>query len=81
MWFSKTSMLLFLNKKDVFDEKITYSPLTKCFEDYSGLQEKQQAGEYIAKQFVSQNHTNREIYRHFTCAKESENITVVFDAV
>ena len=80
-WFAKASMLLFLNKKDVFDEKIKYSPLTKCFEDYNGPQENDEAAEYIATKFASQNHTDRDIYRHFTCAKDSQNISVVFEAV
>jgi len=36
-WFVETSVILFLNKKDLFEEKITMSPLTICFPDYSGM--------------------------------------------
>ena len=35
-WFIETSVILFLNKKDLFEEKITNSPLTICFPDYTG---------------------------------------------
>ena len=35
-WFNETSVILFLNKKDLFEEKITNSPLTICFPDYPG---------------------------------------------
>ena len=35
-WFSETSVILFLNKKDLFEEKIGTSPLTICFPEYSG---------------------------------------------
>ena len=35
-WFSKTSIILFLNKKDIFQEKIKKSPLSICFPEYSG---------------------------------------------
>lgn len=35
-WFVETSIILFLNKKDLFDEKITKSPLTICFPEYQG---------------------------------------------
>ena len=35
-WFTETSIILFLNKKDLFEKKITKSPLTLCFPDYTG---------------------------------------------
>lgn len=35
-WFKDTSIILFLNKKDIFEEKIKKSPLTLCFPDYTG---------------------------------------------
>ena len=35
-WFTDTSIILFLNKKDLFQEKIKKSPLTVCFSEYTG---------------------------------------------
>ncbi|CAH1264443.1 GNAI3 [Branchiostoma lanceolatum] len=35
-WFTETSIILFLNKKDLFEEKITKSPLTICYPEYTG---------------------------------------------
>ncbi len=35
-WFESTSIILFLNKKDLFAEKILKSPLTAAFPEYSG---------------------------------------------
>ena len=35
-WFVETSIILFLNKKDLFQEKIARSPLTICFPEYTG---------------------------------------------
>lgn len=36
-WFTETSIILFLNKKDLFEEKIKRSPLSICFPEYTGL--------------------------------------------
>ena len=35
-WFTETSIILFLNKKDLFEEKIKKSPLTVCYPEYTG---------------------------------------------
>ena len=35
-WFSNTAIILFLNKKDLFEVKIEKSPLTVCFPEYGG---------------------------------------------
>ena len=35
-WFVETSIILFLNKKDLFEVKIKTSPLAVCFPEYKG---------------------------------------------
>lgn len=35
-WFVQTSILLFLNKRDLFEQKLKYSPLSICFPSYTG---------------------------------------------
>ena len=35
-WFTETSIILFLNKKDLFEEKIVKSSLKVCFPEYPG---------------------------------------------
>ena len=39
-WFLDTSVILFLNKKDLFQEKIKEKPLSECFVDYKGKDQK-----------------------------------------
>ena len=35
-WFANTSLILFLNKKDLFEQKLRENPITVCFHDYTG---------------------------------------------
>lgn len=35
-WFKDTAIILFLNKKDIFINKIKKVPLSVCFKDYTG---------------------------------------------
>jgi len=35
--FRKAEMILFLNKKDLFAERLRFSPINICFPDYTGL--------------------------------------------
>lgn len=35
-WFAKTAVILFLNKRDLFEEKIKSVDLNVCFPDYRG---------------------------------------------
>eukprot|EP00118_Oscarella_pearsei_P002866 m.11979 g.11979 ORF g.11979 m.11979 type:complete len:356 (+) comp23732_c0_seq1:108-1175(+) len=82
-WFSTSSIILFLNKKDLLEEKIAYSHLQDYFPSFSGP--KGDAGEarkFILQMFVDvSNDVNKVIYPHFTCATDTENIRFVFAAV
>lgn len=81
-WFQETSIILFLNKKDLFETKIQKSPLTVCFPEYDGPQEYGAACAYIQHQFEEKNQSEgKEIYAHMTCATDTTNIQFVFDAV
>jgi hypothetical protein len=46
-WFRETSIILFLNKRDIFSEKVAKVPLTVCFPDYDGDNSYQHACDYI----------------------------------
>uniref|UniRef100_A0A915JZJ0 Uncharacterized protein n=1 Tax=Romanomermis culicivorax TaxID=13658 RepID=A0A915JZJ0_ROMCU len=80
-WFLKKAIILFLNKKDVFEEKLKIFPLSIAFKDYNGPQDFEMACAYIEKQFVSnRKDSNAHIYTHRTCATDTKNVQVVFEA-
>ncbi|XP_034249118.1 guanine nucleotide-binding protein G(q) subunit alpha isoform X1 [Thrips palmi] len=82
-WFQHSSVILFLNKKDLLEEKILQSHLVDYFPEYDGPQKDAIAArEYILRMFVELNpDTEKIIYSHFTCATDTENIRFVFAAV
>nr|Q9XZV4.1 RecName: Full=Guanine nucleotide-binding protein G(q) subunit alpha; AltName: Full=Guanine nucleotide-binding protein alpha-q [Geodia cydonium]CAB43527.1 Gq protein, alpha subunit [Geodia cydonium] len=82
-WFNKSSIILFLNKKDLLEEKVMHSHLIDYFEEYDGPKcDHVSARESIAKMFISINDMrSADIYPHFTCATDTENIKFVFDVV
>ncbi|XP_059402421.1 guanine nucleotide-binding protein G(q) subunit alpha-like [Carassius carassius] len=82
-WFQNSSAILFLNKKDLLEEKIMFSHLVDYFPEYDGPQRDTQAArEFILKMFLDLNpDSEKTIYSHFTCATDTENIRFVFAAV
>mmetsp|Transcript_16259 Transcript_16259/g.63389 ORF Transcript_16259/g.63389 Transcript_16259/m.63389 type:complete len:351 (+) Transcript_16259:209-1261(+) len=82
MWFEETSIILFLNKKDLFEEKIKRVDLSLCFRQYDGGFTYKAGTQYIRKKFLEKNRgRNRQIYAHETCATDTNNIRFVFNAV
>ncbi|XP_007435175.1 guanine nucleotide-binding protein subunit alpha-14 isoform X1 [Python bivittatus] len=80
-WFQNSSVILFLNKKDLLEEKIMYSHLITYFPQFPGpKQDVKAAGEFILQLYKDQN-SDKDIYTHFTCATDTENIRFVFAAV
>lgn len=82
-WFQHSSVILFLNKKDLLEEKIMYSHLVDYFPEYDGPKHDDvKAREFILKVYLRENpDPDRMCYSHFTAATDTENIKLVFCAV
>ncbi|GAB5362050.1 hypothetical protein AAMO2058_000764900 [Amorphochlora amoebiformis] len=83
-WFEGTSLILFLNKRDIFFKKIQRFAITDCpaLESFSGdLTDFQETSTFIKEEFLLRNKTNKCIYCHITCATDRANVGFVFSCV
>jgi len=81
-FFVHSAMILFLNKRDLFSEKIKTVSLRTCFQEYDGKDEYDASIAYIQKQFEDRcKDKGKAIYTHVTCATDKNNINAVFNAV
>jgi len=77
--FQKNDIILFLNKEDLFLEKINRVPLDICFQGYSGGDDPETAKEFIRDRFLER--TKSRVFVHFTCAINTKNIDFVIRSV
>jgi hypothetical protein len=83
VWFAEVSMILFLNKEDVFKEKVKKVDIAVCFPEYTGGLNYDRGIEFIRSKFLNSNRNadEKQIYPHVTCATDTQQIKFVFDAV
>jgi len=81
-WFKRTSMILFLNKKDILEDKLKTIQLKDHCSDYTGDNSFDSACKYFEKSFLSKNRrSDKIIYTHLTCATDTNNVEITFNAV
>jgi len=84
-WFKETSVILFLNKCDLFEEKIQKVSIKVCpvFADWEGDDKNyDECCGAIENEFHKKNRNpEKQVYCHVTCATDTSNIQAVFDAV
>jgi len=80
-WFTRTAIILFLNKSDLFREKIGRADLKVLFSDYLGGSDFDKAVEYITQKFIALNGSpSKKIFVQVTQATDTNNVRLVFDA-
>lgn len=81
-WFRKTAMILMLNKRDLFAEKIQRVPLTVWEPQYDGPGTYEDAVLFVQDKFVERKkEVHKDVYVHVTCATDKDQMVIVFNAV
>lgn len=80
-WFLRTSIILFLNKIDLFTKKVKIVPLGDYFPEYTGGDSLKLALRFILWKFSQANRAKLQLYPHITQATDTSNIRLVFAAV
>ena len=82
-WFMDTSIILFLNKIDLFQQKIKKTDLAQFFPEYEGGKNFESAANFIRSKYEEKNRNPRHktIYSHFTCATDTQQLAKVFDSI
>ncbi|KAL3816027.1 hypothetical protein ACHAXA_010332 [Cyclostephanos tholiformis] len=85
--FQESSMILFLNKRDLFEEKIKVKHIgdQPAFVDFPGklgdADYYEKGSRYFLDMFLAKNmNKDRKVYSHATCATDSKNVEVVFNS-
>ncbi len=94
-FFVRTSFILFLNKVDLFDKKLSVFPLEKyqpSFKDSNSFPREFIASMYLGKvrraaedkkkkKGEESSSNNKTLFHHFTCATDTGQIKVIFQDV
>uniref|UniRef100_A0A1I7V4D4 Guanine nucleotide-binding protein subunit alpha n=1 Tax=Caenorhabditis tropicalis TaxID=1561998 RepID=A0A1I7V4D4_9PELO len=81
-WFHNTNIILFLNKKDLFEEKIQKENIHKAFPEYRGEQKYEDCVAFIKQKFETlSNNPKKTFYVHETCATDTNQVQKILDSV
>jgi len=82
-WFKNTSFILFLNKRDLFVEKLEKFPLHDRFPEYQPTNEPDSALEFVEHKFLDliEDRQSKTVFPHFTTATDSDIMSKVLDGV
>jgi len=78
--FRNTSIILFLNKSDLFEKKLPLVSFAKYIQDYKGENDAPKIYSWLRGHFSSLA-GSKEVFSHITNATNTENVETVFGAV
>ena len=80
IYFKEARIILFLNKNDLFEEKIENIPIDSFFPEYNGEIGSYEAGlKFIYDEYMDCVPQNKQVYVHVTDATNTDNIKFVWD--
>lgn len=83
-WFTRSALILFLNKMDLFKSKVRTNPITKHgFPDFAGdVSDWKAASKYFLDKFRALNRNpQKEVYGHLTSATDTNLLKITMDSV
>lgn len=81
-WFADTSLILFLNKKDLFEKKLQEKVFKDYVKTYDGPNEVKPCAEHVKQLMVDRcKNKDKSIFTHITTAIDTSNVKFVFNAV
>ena len=73
--FRSCSVILLLNKSDLFKEKVKTIDMKCCFSDYKGGKDYEEASKFMRHKFTALNRrTGREVYTHVCCGIDKDEM-------
>lgn len=80
--FRKSTIILFMNKIDLFQQKLAEHPLAYYLPDYAGPNTYEATSKYLLQTFLAESKdAQRTIHGHFTCAVQRDQVAVVLSTV
>ncbi|KAJ3265871.1 Guanine nucleotide-binding protein G(t) subunit alpha-3 [Chytriomyces hyalinus] len=80
--FKQTPIILFMNKTDVFEEKLASRNVSEFFPDFAGKNTVKEAGNFFLAKFLMVNkYPEKPMYMYLTCATNTAKIRSVLETV
>jgi len=72
--FKNASIILFLNKTDLFEKKLKVISLKSYYPAFEGGDNYERAREFLKARFLEVSNPSKKVFVHFTCAVDTEGI-------